>query len=688
MSYSAIDRQTFELQMGVGDQASVDGWLEAESLGDDRILSRSPTIRTRIAATLHRMRKWRSGVLCVALLTGLIALTLVTVFVGGRYSMRSAREEVPNDRPAVTPKKSSAPEGSITGDFSARHDYRGHPRAVSARRGVVAADHGRCSDMGVDTLRRGGNAVDAAVTTTLCQGVMNPAASGLGGGAFILVRLANGSAEFVDAREVAPAAANETMFKDRPDAAITGGLAVAVPMELQGLHSVHSRHGALPWSDVVAPVVPVAAKGFPAHPYLVAALGNVNQSAVLGAFPAFRDAFFVREGGGWRAPRVNETCCARPALARLLERVAKEGPGAMYEGETAAGLVLEIAGEGGVVSEADLAGAQATLSVPSRERVLGLEFWTPGPPTSALTITSALRILAGYDLPLAGSGALGMHRTVESMKHAFAARMSLGDPGPGSKFLDVDPVLQDLRSPSYADALRDVIRDDGVLNLTEYGGRWNVTAGAHGLDAGTSHLSVVDDSGMAVSLTTTINTGFGSKILSPSTGILLNNQMADFSTPGQFNVFGYPPSPSNFIRPGKKPFSSMSPLIVEQDGKLRVCVGGSGGPRIISAVLQTVLRLVAYGEPAFDAVANPRLHHQLVPSILYAENWSVGGISFNYSTPLLADLAAHGHDVQLTNWGAVVQAVVVDPVVGVGQRTAPTLHGVSDPRKDGAPSGW
>lgn len=182
---------------------------------------------------------------------------------------------------------------------------------------------------------------------------------------------------------------------DRPDAAITGGLAVAVPMELQGLHSVHSRHGALPWSDVVAPVVPVAAKGFPAHPYLVAALGNVNQSAVLGAFPAFRDAFFVREGGGWRAPRVNETCCARPALARLLERVAKEGPGAMYGGETAAGLVLEIAGEGGVVSEADLAGAQATLSVPSRERVLGLEFWTPGPPTSALTITSALRILAG-----------------------------------------------------------------------------------------------------------------------------------------------------------------------------------------------------------------------------------------------------------------------------------------------------
>jgi gamma-glutamyltranspeptidase len=184
---------------------------------------------------------------------------------------------------------------------------------------------------------------------------------------------------------------------------------------------------------------------------------------------------------------------------------------------------------------------------------------------------------------------------------------------------------------------------------------------------------------MAVAMTTTINTGFGSKVLSPSTGLLLNNQMDDFSTPGQPNVYGIAPSKANFIRPRKKPFSSMSPLIAERNGSLALAIGASGGPRIISAVLQACVRLVAYGEGLFPAVANPRLHHQLTPNLLYVEDWNATGVAFKYDADTAELLATRGHNVSSTAWGAVTQAILVDADTG-------ELHGVSDPRKDGAPA--
>jgi gamma-glutamyltranspeptidase len=231
-------------------------------------------------------------------------------------------------------------------------------------------------------------------------------------------------------------------------------------------------------------------------------------------------------------------------------------------------------------------------------------------------------------------------------------------------------------------------RDEGVLEVGAYGGRWNVShGGAHPEDHGTSHLSVVDAQRMAVALTTTVNTGFGSKVVSPSTGVLLNNQMDDFSTPGQANVYGIAPSPSNFIRPGKKPFSSMSPLVVERDGRVRAVLGASGGPRIISAVLQTLVRVLAYGEDAWAAVAGARLHTQLVPGQLFAEEWGAGGVDFSYDRDTLAGLAARGHEVAASGWGAVVQAVVAE-ADGGAEGEAPLLRAVSDPRKDGAPAGY
>jgi len=366
-------------------------------------------------------------------------------------------------------------------------------------------------------------------------------------------------------------------------------------------------------------------------------------------------------------------CCA----------VANHGPGALYQGKYTDSLVKDIQQHGGIISKKDLEKADATLREPVRGKAFGLEFLMPPPPSSSAAVFLALRILEGYSLPLAGISTLGFHRIIESMKHAFAIRMSLGDPGSGSSWPTSKHVLEDALDHGFAEQLRSVIQDNSVRNLTQYGGKWNVLErGLSPDDHGTSHMSIVDASGMAVSLTSTINTGFGSKVLSPSTGILLNNQMDDFSTPSQNNVYGIPPSESNFIFPGKKPLSSMSPMIILQDNQPRLVIGASGGPRIISAVLQTILRTVAYGEDLFDAVKQPRLHHQLVPDSLQAERWDSGSISFLYSEDVLEALERRGHRWDATDWGAVVQAIKID----MGPERV--LHAASDPRKDGSPAGF
>lgn len=584
---------------------------------------------------------------------------------------------------------SISPEGPVSSAFEAKYDYRGRPRSLYAETGVVAADHGRCSDVGAEVLEEGGNAVDAAVATALCQGVYNPMASGVGGGHIMVIRLPDGSAEVIDARETAPLAANETMFKGRPEAALVGGLAAGVPLELLGLHLAHSRHGVLPWSRLVEPAAAVAEAGFPAHPYLISALTMANFTD----HPQLRDTFLIqdRHKGLWRAPEVNETCCRRPQLAELLRDVAKDGPEVLYRGKYAAGFAADIQAAGGIITVEDLSSAQAVVKEALRVHVMGVDIVGPPPPSSAATILTAMLVLAGYDLPLAGSGSLGVHRMTEAMKHAFALRMSLGDPGSNAAAPMVphlEELLTDMQSLDYAGSLREALKDDAVLNISMYGGKWNIfRGGVHPEDHGTSHMSVVDAQRMAVGLTTTVNLGFGSKVVSESTGIILNNQMDDFSTPGQHNVYGIPPSPSNFILPGKKPFSSMSPLVVERGGQLRMVLGASGGPRIISAVLQTLLRVLAYGEDAFSAVAGPRVHHQLVPDTLYAEAWSAGGVEFYYENLTLHSLQGRGHEVVPSAWGAVVQAIVADPDP-TSEGTLPGLRAVSDPRKDGAPAGY
>lgn len=616
---------------------------------------------------------------------------LVTVsFFAGRISSnnefvnRSVPEKERNEQKS---SDTVSPEGSLKRSLHLRYDFRGRQRSITAHQSAVAADHGRCSEMGLEIMRANGNAVDASITTALCQGIYNPMASGLGGGHISIIRTPNGSFDVIDARETAPFKASEDMFKGNESASVKGGLAVAIPLELQGLYLAHNRHGSMPWSEVVRPVIYIAEKGFPAHPYLIEALENAD----IGNIQDFKKLFYIQDHkapGGWRPPLVNETCCQRPKLAALLKDVAQYGPSVLYDGKYSEMLSNEIQDAGGVITLNDLRDARAKIKSPIHAHVFGVDIWVPPPPSSAAAIIAALQIIDTYETPFAATGDLGVHREVEALKHAFALRMSFGDPGCDledclkSDFVPhINEIINDAISLSFAEAMVSLSKDNTTLDLKCYGGKWNVVDGGflHD-DHGTSHMSIVDSDGMAVSLTSTINTGFGSKLISHSTEIILNNQMDDFSTASQSNIYGLPPSESNFIQPGKKPLSSMSPLIIEKNNNLALVAGASGGPRIVSALAQFLVKFLAEGLDIFSALVEPRLHHQLLPNKIFAENWD----SYHYDNTTLSFLGLRGHDIGNTDWGAVIQAISLEIDAETGKYV---YHVASDPRKDGAPAG-
>jgi gamma-glutamyltranspeptidase/glutathione hydrolase/leukotriene-C4 hydrolase len=293
--------------------------------------------------------------------------------------------------------------------------------------------------------------------------------------------------------------------------------------------------------------------------------------------------------------------------------------------------------------------------------------------------------MSGYPQPLAGSGGLGQYRLAEAFKHAFAARMGLGDP--------MDPFVQnntaelaDMLSPDFAALLRNATSDAHSMPPSAYGGRWNPLPGGGGYvppDSGTTHLSVVDGQRNAVALTSTINTGFGSKVMSSSTGIILNNELDDFSSPGQPNAYNLAPSTANYILPGKRPLSSMSPtILLGADGRLRATLGASGGPRIITATVTVLLNLLSAGLDAGASVRAGRLHNQLLPDCVYAENTSApNGQCVRVPASVEAALRSRGDNVTEWSNGAVVQLIEVDPDTG-------RLNAVSDTRKGGTPAGF
>jgi len=475
---------------------------------------------------------------------------------------------------------------------------------------AVASESALASAVGARILERGGNAVDAAVATAFALAVTLPIAGNLGGGGFLVAWAGDrAGGTCFDFRETAPRAATERMFLDgegrydreRHHWSI---LSVGVPGSVAGLRLAHDRVGKMPWPDLVQPAVELAERGFPVSRGLAESLSEVLPS--MAKYPASM-AQFSREGKPLRPGEI----LRQPDLARTLGRIRNLGADDFYRGETAGLIVAEMERLGGIVRKEDLQEYYAVERKPVQGTYRGYEVLSMPPPSSGgVALIEMLNILEGYDLAAPGlRSARETHLIIESMRRAYADRaLHLGDPD------RVEVPVGRLISKEHARELRATIRPDRASRSSPTVFRWT-SEGSQ-----TTHLSVIDRNRMAVSLTTTLEQAYGSRIVVPGAGFLLNNEMGDFNpVPGSTDEKGRIGTPPNLVAPGKRMLSSMTPTIVVRDGIPVLVVGSPGGRTIINTVLQVVLDVLDHGVPIQDAVDLPRFHHQWLPDRVSAE---------------------------------------------------------------------
>ncbi len=527
---------------------------------------------------------------------------------------------------------------------------------------VVAADNQLASEAGVEILQAGGNAVDAAIAVGLTLGVVNPFASGLGGGGFLVFRDAEtGEVIALDFREIAPAASHRDMYlvdgAADPDLSRYGGLAVGVPGEAAGWAAAHERYGVLPWETVIEPALRLARDGFPAGQLLEDRLANDSR---LDDFQALREHFSI-DGGLVQA----DALFSRPEYARTLESLRDEGAAGFYEGWVADDIVGTVSQSGGIITLEDLASYTPRWLEPVVSEYRGhTVYGMPAPSSGGLVVASVLRTLENFELSRgAFEDTITAHIVMQAFSFAFADRaLHLGDPDYWE--IPTERFLGDARLNEALDGY------DPVRTLTPeaYGELL-----APPTDDGTSHFSVVDANGNAAACTLTINTSFGSHVLGSESGIVFNNEMDDFSAqPGVPNAYGLVGGEANAIEPGKRPLSSMSPTIVVRDGEVVGVVGGSGGPMIITETVLAIIQMVDFGRDALEAVSARRLHHQWLPFAAFVEDTDENP----WTT---SDLESFGYEVNARSFWSAVQVVWTHPE---GWQAA------SDPRKYGAPAGY
>jgi gamma-glutamyltranspeptidase / glutathione hydrolase len=487
-----------------------------------------------------------------------------------------------------------------------------------AAHGAVASDHPLASAAGAAVLKAGGNAIDAACATALALGVLHPDASGIGGGGFALVYIAKEKKVYaLDFRERAPAAITPARFLDNgkpvTERSKVGGLAVAVPGEVRGLGDMVKRWGARPFRTCVDPAQKMAAKGVPVSWRLARSFAAMAKDPV-SADPVFAKMFPSDK------PLAENATLKRPELAATLAKLRAQGANAFYKGPIADEIVKAVTAAGGVLTADDLASYTSTERRALTTTYRGLDVMTMPPPSSGgVALVETLGILdARYpvpaDLPKDGrqSGPY-LHTLDEAFKHAFADRARfLGDPD----FVTVD--VAHLTSSAYAAELAKRIKPGAVLPGDAYGSLG--PSPADHKDGGTTHISVIDAKGNAVALTTTVNLSFGARLAAGDTGILLNDQMDDFIMQvGVPNSFGLIGNEQNAVAPKKRPLSSMTPTIALKDGKVRLVVGGAGGPNIITSTIQALVNVVDWKMDAQAAVTEPRIHDQWFPDALFVE---------------------------------------------------------------------
>jgi gamma-glutamyltranspeptidase/glutathione hydrolase len=524
---------------------------------------------------------------------------------------------------------------------------------------MVVAGSPIASEVGREILRQGGNAVDAAVAVGFALAVVHPEAGNLGGGGFMVIRQRDGTVQTLDYRETAPARATRDMYLDSlgepTERSLTGHLAAGVPGAVAGLTAAHRRLGRLPFAEVIAPAIGLARDGFVVDEYRSESIAG--DSARLRLFPASRENFLP----GGVPPRPGTTL-RQPDLAGTLEAIRDKGADGFYQGRVADLIVAEMERGGGLISHADLAGYRAIWREPVAIRYRGYTIYSMPPASSGgVTMGEILNILEGYNpLPPFGSPAL-LHLEAEAMRRAFTDRNTyLGDPA------FVQNPTDRLLSKAYAADLRRGIGDrasetPAFLPGTRTG-------------ASTTHYSVVDADGNAVSCTTTLNDSYGSAVTVTGAGFLLNDEMDDFATaPGKPNMYGLVQGEANAIAPGKRMLSAMTPSIVlDPAGRLLLVVGTPGGPRIITMVYHVISNVIDHRMSLPDAVVAPRMHHQGLPDTLRVER---GG----FPPETLDSLRARGHAIGAGGYWGDIEAII---------RTSAGWQGVSDPRRGGGGAGY
>jgi gamma-glutamyltranspeptidase / glutathione hydrolase len=536
---------------------------------------------------------------------------------------------------------------------------------VGAEHGMVVSAHRLASDKGVEILRKGGNAVDAAIAVAYALAVTFPEAGNIGGGGFMTIRTHDGRQTFIDFRETAPQAATTDMYLDAgknaiPGLSTRGYLAVAVPGTVAGLELARTKYGTLARGVLMAPAIRLANNGF------ILDQGDasfLNEGSADFAKDAPSAAIFINNGKPWQK---GDKLVQRD-LGRMLQAIASKGPDAFYKGEIAQLIVTASKAHGGILTLADFAAYRAVERKPVECDYRGYRIISaPLPSSGGVVICQTLNILSGYPLSDLGfHSAQSVHYMTEALRRAYHDRnVNLGDPD----FVKAD--VARFISLEYAAQLRSEINPDKATLSSSLG-----LPGTDHEGKSTTHFSIVDAQGNAVSLTYTLNDWFGARVTPAGTGILLNDEMDDFSSkPGVPNMFGLVEGVNNAIAPSKRPLSSMSPTIVTKNGKLVMVVGTPGGSHIPTGVLQVMLNVFDHAMTVTEAVDAPRIHAQWLPDVLYYEKNAL-------SADTMKSLVARGHKLEPMGYENQIAVILVGgPAIGKPPYGRDILYGAIDPR--------
>ncbi|XP_061196443.1 glutathione hydrolase 1 proenzyme-like [Saccostrea echinata] len=543
------------------------------------------------------------------------------------------------------------------------------------RYAAISSDTATCARIGVDLMgRQQGSVVDAAIATLLCQCVENIHSCGIGGGHLMTVyHRKTKTAHTIIAREMAPGGSSEEMFVMGNKSSIEGGLAIGIPGNIKGFYEVWKIGGKLPWRDLFQPAIKKLREGWSVNSLLARAIHKLTESDILLKQKNLR--LMVTN------PETNEVYTEGeiikiPGLAKTFEAIAND-PHTMYNGSMAKDIVADIREAGGIITEEDLQNYVAVVKEPLVVKLTdNSTIFTPPPPSSGAVYAMIFNIADKYgftpdSVSTPEKSILTWHRIVEAMKFAYAKRSNLGDPDKESQSFkeNINSLIYNMTSSSYAEYVRSKISDSTTQDTIFYGPTYHDSS-----NTGTSQLSVLAPNGDAVSVTSTINLFFGSKVVGSRTGIIFNNNMDDFSTPNTVSYFGYPASPANFIKPGKRPLSSMCPsIVVDARGHVKLVLGASGGPRIISATALVSIETLWFKYGIKKSIDHKRLHHQLFPPHIMVED--------GFDQQIVNGLEKLGHNISISpTSGSKVQ--------GILQLEEGNITANADYRKRGAPDGY